>query len=897
MASLRVMQNLQAAPYAPLSPCETAGITMSASLEMAKKPDSGPSIFGIELSCFVSLSALGIQDESRYTAALERRQVDFITALTNGANERCTFEIRLISEPAPTLPSRGRVRVFVLCRLDDRSPEAIAWYAEAFLRMLATRFPEYEPEPVPDGDLAAVLQPFQMAAVVEVARRLGREELNTLRPASPSNRQVGFVEQAGGDGSSGVHPSDGSIVHLFPFVRNGAPLNGLFRLLLAERNAIAIGIRLQPAELSPVEGAFLERLIAECERHGQVGLGAPMAESLSALYPTLRTKALAHQHHLSRLLFGLRDNAALMTIHVASAGPLSPFVPETLAGLITQPAGGSASTLSTGIMEYLAGGYEVLTPRDRGSVAAAFEDLSMVVPTHPLLPEGLERLRYLFDSVEATAAFRLPPISSEPLPGVDTRNWRRAVPPRNLPANGVLLGTSLEPGVGREVRIAPEDRSRHTYVVGQTGTGKSTMLQTMILDDIRSGQGVCVLDPHGDLYRELMGRIPEHRIDDVVLIDPTDLEFPVGMNLLEYTSNAERYFIVQEFAAIIARMTTDSFGDAGLGMLGPMFLQHVRMNLLLVMSDAEAPGTLLDFYRIFQDKEFWQRWLPLRMDDPLLQRWVDSVLPGINYTKQGGDGGSIGSYINSKFEGFVFDPMLRNIFAQKRSTVRIREAMDSGKIVLVNLAKGSLSESNSRFFGMIVIAQLQAAALGRTAIPEAERRPFYVYVDEFQSIATEGFVTLLSEARKFGLGLTLANQFVAQVRNTTIMSAVLGNAGTVVCFRLGDVDAERMEREMGPVLNRHDLLDIPNWHAYVSTMIQSQTVRPFELRTVKDPEPYSSSRADEVRDRSRRRYGRSRLDVLESMGAHLLAPMLMDELRKLVMPEVVESPAMGPTDI
>lgn len=821
--------------------------------------------FACHILRFVTLSALGVQDEVRYQVDFQRRLVEFITTLTNGGDERRRYEIRIISEPDAKVSARGRMSVFLLGRLDGCSPVLANRYALEFHRMFSSSFPEYESELVKSDEVAGVLTPFPATYVVELARRVGREPLNTLRPRFRQHRNLGFSLNELPEPDKTQSGDDGAIVHLFPFVPTGAPFNNLFRLLLLEPNPISISLRLQPTKLSQAEGDYLERVIVECERHSQVSLGGSSVDDLSTLHPTLREKATAQQHHLSRLLFGLRNSAALMTIHIASTSTISSFVPEMVGGLITQPAGGSKATLSNGIAEYLAGGYEVIVPEKLSGAVAALGDLGMTLPVNPLMPGGAERIPYLFDSVEATAAFRLPSISNDELMGVNTRSWRSAPPPRDLPETGVLLGESNEPGTSREVRISPEDRLRHTYLVGQTGTGKSTMLRTMILDDIRAGEGVCVLDPHGDLYKDLLGRIPADRMDDVILVDPTDLDYPVGINLLEYSSETERFFIIQELTAIITRTMMDSFGDAAMNMMGPIFFQHLRMNLFLAMSDPEHPSTLMDFYQIFQESGFWRRWLPLRSSDPLLDQWVTNVLPEMDYLRQGSEGASMGGWVSSKFESFLFDPMLRNIFGQKQSTIRFREAMDTGKILLVNLAKGSLTEPNSRFFGMIVLAQLQAAALGRVNIPEAERRPFYLYVDEFQSVATEGFITMLSEARKFGLGLVLANQFVSQIKNDKIMASILGNAGSLVCFRLGETDAELMEKEMSPTISRHDLLNIPNWHAYISTLAHNQTVRPFEIRTVKEQGTRDEARALEVKARSRRNYGRDREAVTESL--------------------------------
>jgi type IV secretory pathway TraG/TraD family ATPase VirD4 len=447
---------------------------------------------------------------------------------------------------------------------------------------------------------------------------------------------------------------------------------------------------------------------------------------------------------------------------------------------------------------------------------------------------------------------------------VDTQRWREKSPPRELPSEGVLIGTSST-DITRSVRVGVSDRLRHVYVVGQTGTGKTTLLRTMILDDIAAGHGLCVIDPHGDLFQELVDSIPDHRRNDVILIDPTYLAYPVGLNMLEWHTEGERHFIAQEFAGILNRLLHDEFGPSVSEMAGPVFFQHVRMNTLLAMSDPREPGTLIDLYAIFEEPGYWRRWVPLKMRDTQLQRWVDTGLPNADYIRTKPGEVSVGSWIASKFTPFVFDPMLRNVFGQRRSTVDLRDAMDRSKVVLVNLAKGQLTEANSRFFGMVILAKLQTAAMSRAALPADRRQSFFVYVDEFQSVATENFVTLLSEARKFGLGLVLSNQFVSQLENSRISEAIFGNVGTMVAFRVGARDAEIVEREMGPALGRSDVLNLPNWTAYVSTLVDGQVTPPFSIRTI--PAGRALGSAEAIRDASRERYSRSREEVEAGMEA------------------------------
>lgn len=411
-------------------------------------------------------------------------------------------------------------------------------------------------------------------------------------------------------------------------------------------------------------------------------------------------------------------------------------------------------------------------------------------------------------------------------------------------------------------RLSLEDRLQSVYVVGKTGTGKSTALLGMMLDDIREGHGLCLIDPHGDLYRDVLGRIPSHRHDDVVLLDPADAEFPVGLNPLEVQNESERHFIVQEFVGIVARLIEDEFGAHALAhMAGPIFFQHLRMGLLLATSDLEDPGTLLEFYNIFHTRTYWKKWLPLKTKDPLLEQWVANVLPRTNYVAPGSDHISLGGYIGSKLESFVFDPRFRNIFGQKRATVNVSDAMDSGKILLVNLARGELTEMNSRFMGMILLALLQNAAMRRGRQEGGKRRPFFLYVDEFQSMATQSFVSLLSECRKFGVGLVLANQFISQISNTRITDAILGNVGTLISFRVGPGDCDVIEQQISPGAGSLSLLNLPNFMAYVKALTNGDPSRSFAVQAMRPSRMVDPDVVATVRTLSRQRYGRPRAEV------------------------------------
>lgn len=818
---------------------------------------NGTHYFACRLRHILSLTALGKPAE-QYFPDLNRRQAEFVNCLVNPRDERFTYDLRILSDPDPTLYTRGRITVALLCRLEDTVDEAEN-YARHLLNLLHSFFEEYEFELAGAEDIRRVLQPFTVRHLLAVTRRAGIERLDTLRSGPRRPRTLGF---AGGEASvpeSGGHPD--AIFHIYPYLPTSSTFNGLCKLLLLERDPVAISCRLRPTTLTTEEEKYLEEQIARCETAAQAGLDR-VPEDLSSIQPTLREQAKLYERYMARLLFGLKDNAALMTVEVASPGKIPTPLIDALGTRVTQPAGGMASDLGDGPLRYFAGGYEVRNRSEETTAIEGFGKSDMVISPDPLWAKEAARMLYLFDSVEATAAFRFPAATLEIPPGLPIKEWRSQSAPKDLPDEGCLLGVSRHAATGQLVRIGHEDRYRHLYVIGQTGTGKTTLMETMIIDDMRAGNGLCVIDPHGDLFKDLLGKVPAGRIKDVVLIDPTDVDYPPGLNMLEWETETHRHFLVQELVGIMTRLIEDEYGGASIGLIaGPVFLQHMRMNLLLAMSAPDDPGTLLEFYNIYQDKDFWKRWLPLKTQDPLLERWTKHVLPEMNYTKPGNEGVSMGGYVGSKFEAFVFEPALRRIFGQKRSTIDLRACMDEGKIILVNLAKGELTEENARFLGMVLLAKIMAAAMGRVRIPKRDRREFFLYVDEFQSLATQSFVTLLSEARKFGISLLLANQFLSQVKNPRIVQAIFGNVGTVICFRLGQADAELMEREFFPVFNRHDLLSLPNWQAYMTTLVNGQTVRPFSLTTLPDPTPYDEKRAAEIRKGSRSRYSRSRREV------------------------------------
>jgi hypothetical protein len=292
------------------------------------------------------------------------------------------------------------------------------------------------------------------------------------------------------------------------------------------------------------------------------------------------------------------------------------------------------------------------------------------------------------------------------------------------------------------------------------------------------------------------------------------------------------------------------------------------MNALLVMSDPARPGTLVDLYRLFSGSDAWKQWRAKAMADPDLARWVEHVLPRTDYTRVGSDGIALGGYLSSKLEEFVFDPRVRGVFGQRHSTFDFRSAIADRKIVLVNLSKGMLGARLSRFFGMVVLAKLQVACAERVRIPRASRHPIFVYVDEFQAVATQTFVEMLSEGRKFGLGLVLANQFTTQLQDDGIINAVFGNVGSLVVFRVGRADADRLAPQVGPEFSADDLRELPNWNAVVRMQVDGQGQPPFSMRTLPPGPAGDPKLAWAAVERSRQLYGRPPEVDIDVSSAH-----------------------------
>ena len=435
--------------------------------------------------------------------------------------------------------------------------------------------------------------------------------------------------------------------------------------------------------------------------------------------------------------------------------------------------------------------------------------------------------------------------------------------PMNLPTHGLLLGYCGHGNRTREVRLPKSDRTKHTYIVGATGAGKSTLLHNMICQDIENGEGVCLIDPHGDLFHQVLLSIPKERAKDVVLVDMCDFDHVIGLNFLECEGphkSVQMNFIINEMMMIFHRLY--DMDKAG----GPMFEMYMRNALLLVMDSDVGKATLLDVVRIFEDEEF-RRDANTHCRNPMVVSFWNKQAE-----KAGGEAAlrNIAPYITSKLNQFTHNALVRPIVGQATSTIDLRQILDKGQILLVNLSKGLLGELDARLIGMLLIGKLFNAAMSRIDLPPDRRRPYFLYVDEFQNFTTPTFASLMSEARKFGLCLTLANQNLAQLsgheKNNGVMEAVLGNVATIMFFRMGPKDANELEAYVAPYLDSSGIQYLPDFHIVCRMLNQNVPSTPFVFTTLPLAKNRVSAEAQErivegIRWNSRDRYARPREGV------------------------------------
>jgi len=462
----------------------------------------------------------------------------------------------------------------------------------------------------------------------------------------------------------------------------------------------------------------------------------------------------------------------------------------------------------------------------------------------------------LLNAEELATLFHMPNKAVE-TPGIQWVNAKRAPAPSQIPNTGLHLGKSVYRGQTKEVFLSDEDRRRHVYIIGKTGTGKTQELTYMVMQDIKAGHGVAFIDPHGDAVEDILSMIPPERAEDVIYFNPADTERPIGMNMLEAKTEQEKHFVATYIVGLMYKL----YDPHKTGIIGPRFEHAIRNAMLTVMS---VPGSsFIEIVRVMTDANYLQELLP-SVDDPIVRRyWTDQIAQTSDFHKS-----EVLDYIVSKFGRFITNKMMRNIIGQSKSAFDLREIMDNKKILLVNLSKGRLSEENSNFLGLILVPKILVAAMSRQDVPEDQRPDFFLYVDEFQNFATDTFSDILSEARKYHLNLVVANQFIGQIEEE-VKNAIFGNVGTIVSFRVGVTDANYLQHEFSPTFNETDLINVERFHAYVKTIVNNEPVPRFSMDTTRDLAKMDKDPriAEMIKQLSRLRYGRD-VNVVEAEIVH-----------------------------
>ena len=464
----------------------------------------------------------------------------------------------------------------------------------------------------------------------------------------------------------------------------------------------------------------------------------------------------------------------------------------------------------------------------------------------------------VLNSVELATIFHLPDQNSIPTSQVQRQMAKQVDGPTQIMDEGFLLGYNEFRGVKKEIRLSTNDRRRHTYMIGQTGTGKSNLLENLAFQDMMDGRGFAFIDPHGDSADKLLGMVPKERVEDVIYFNPADMEMPISLNLFEFENRDQQDFIIQESIAMLYRL----YDPGHTGIVGPRFESWFRNAALTVMSDP-AGSSFLDVQQVFIDQAFADEKLKHVTNRMVLDFWNKEMAQTSDSAK-----GEMLGWFASKFGAFLANDMMRNIIGQTTSSFNLRDIMDNKKILLVNLSKGRTGELNSQLLGMIFVMKFQAAAMGRADIPEDQRQDFTLYVDEFQNFATDSFESILSEARKYRLNLVLANQFMTQLTDK-IREAIIGNIGTVISGRIGITDAELLQKKFAPTFDAEDLTKLPNFQTITSVMINNVPSAAFSMSLLPPMGTSNPQLRDALKKLSSAKYGRPRAQVEKEIFGRL----------------------------
>jgi hypothetical protein len=727
---------------------------------------------------------------------------------------KVTLDLRYIASQDGSLVAKG-LDIILLTRIDfeddvneAHSHEIREKFIDNFQDLLSLHLLQYDFNIVPlsSSEVKKFLSPFDINYVVEITRRI-----TSYRP---------FAITA---------------------FKGNSPMTRVVDMLLREEGQCFLSISLEPHMLEDNE-------VRQLEVFGYQNPILPGKQDDELLNSILNLQQIKQS----------MQSAFKMKIRIASNQPISQY----LVNLIGSEISGQRD-------------FYYFRPPDKESLESEIRSLKMLEYNSILrkvinldLPSILLDLVYLFRAEEALSAFRLP---TQRISVAQEKAYKTyPAPVRFLPSRGLRIGSAMHPSYKGElpVYIASEDRARHIYMIGKTGTGKSYQLLNMIQQDVKS-EGLCVIDPHGDLVNSVFASIPDERINDVYYFDPADSDYALGFNFLETSPNAdesEKDYIIQEVISMLLR-----FVDYDISMFGPIAQQWTRFGCMTLM-DISPCGTLTDVPRLFSDNNY-RRSVLARVQDPIIKQWWASEYDTMTESRKN----EIMGYFTSKFTPMVTSPQVRNIVGQSTSALNFDQIMNDKKILLVNLSSGRIGKLNSHLLGSIVVSRLLWTALSRAKDPIASRKQFFLYVDEFQNFITDSFEQILSEARKYGLSLTIAHQHLDQLRamgrmGNKIERAVFGNIGTMISFRLGG-DAGTLAGEFGSPADSSSLKNLANRYAVVTMQVEGVPSTPFTLHTDNWTPPSTDMiyRGEQIKEKARKR-GRRIEDVIAEINARFQQP-------------------------
>lgn len=627
------------------------------------------------------------------------------------------------------------------------------------------------------------------------------------------------------------------------------PLNSLTNTLakLEETDGAAIQYIVRSADKSwRAEGIRIARAMQQGKKLSEVG-GKGIAASVGRELKNLKSSGsdknkTPESYRLSPLeeemVKGLEEKAAKAGLDVNVRVVVSSNTPQRAQRLLNDLLGAFGQY---NVYEY-GNSFMKAMPRTRTKMIRGF--------VHRQFDESQ---RITLNAEEMASLFHLPLPSTE-TPNIDWLLSRKALPPSNIPQEGIMLGYSEYRGHRYPIRMKQEDRRRHTYIIGKSGSGKTELMKSLLKQDIEEGRGVCVIDPHGDLAEDVLGFVPRERAEDVIYFNPADTDRPLGLNMMEYDPAypEQKTFVINEMLKIFDKLY--DLKSTG----GPMFEQYMRNAMILIMDDPESGSTLMEIPKVLADEEFRAYKLSKCKTQVVKDFWTKEA------QKAGGEASlqNMVPYITSKLTPFIANDVMRPIIGQQHSAFNVREAMDTQKILILNLSKGKLGDLNAYLIGMVLVGKILMAALSRTDMKSADRKDFYLYIDEFQNFLTDSISAILSEARKYALDLIIAHQFIGQLTekggDTAIRDAIFGNVGTMAAFRVGAEDTEFLAKEFAPVFGEYDLINAEAFTCNIKLLIDNTVSRPFNMHPIRPEAPESDELANMIKELSRYKYGRKR---------------------------------------